>query len=233
MDTSNEALKRELRTLMRARRDAIPASKRARASRAACERLAALPEMHVARTVALYCAMGSELALNHLVEALHSLRPAPTLAVPAVLAAAGDVAKPRMEFVRVEAHELLGTAVDTSAMDASATVTEPGFLTHPARPTQPPADREVVSPGQIDLMVIPALAFDAQGSRLGYGGGYYDAYLQRAGTTGAGKPRALRCGICFDEQLLSISLPVEPHDVRMDTVVTPKRTLAFSAARPR
>ena len=76
-------------------------------------------------------------------------------------------------------------------------------------------------------MVIPGLVFDAQGFRLGYGGGYYDAYLRRAGAS-RGKPRALRCGVCFDEQLLDISLPVEPHDMQMDMVVTPTQTLVFS-----
>lgn len=227
MDTPNEARKRELRTLMRARRDTMPASEHARASRAACERLAALPEMRAARTVALYCAMGSELAPNHLVEVLASLRPAPALAAPAVLTTAGDTAGPRMEFVHVEARELLGTTVSASTMDASATVARPDFLTHPARPTQLPAGREAISPSQIDLMVIPGLAFDVQGFRLGYGGGYYDAYLRRAGASG-GKPHALRCGICFDEQLLDVSLPVEPHDMRMDMVITPAQTLVFS-----
>ena len=63
-----------------------------------------------------------------------------------------------------------------------------------------------------DLVLVPALAFTAAGDRLGYGGGYYDRWLEE-------HPEALRVGVCLDFQLAG-SLPVEPHDVGMDLVVT-------------
>ena len=67
--------------------------------------------------------------------------------------------------------------------------------------------------GEIDLVVCPGVAFTADGRRLGRGRGYYDRYL--------GDPafRGFRVGVCYAHQLLD-DLPVEPHDVRMDRVIT-------------
>lgn len=66
--------------------------------------------------------------------------------------------------------------------------------------------------GDIDLAVCPGVAFTADGRRLGRGRGYYDRYL--------GQPafRGYRVGVCYAHQVVD-DLPVEPHDVRMDTVV--------------
>ena len=67
--------------------------------------------------------------------------------------------------------------------------------------------------GEIDLVVCPGVAFTADGRRLGRGRGYYDRYL--------GDPafRGFRVGVCYAHQLVD-GLPVEPHDVRMDRVIT-------------
>ena len=67
--------------------------------------------------------------------------------------------------------------------------------------------------GEIDLVVCPGVAFTADGRRLGRGRGSYDRYL--------GDPafRGFRVGVCYAHQLVD-DLPVEPHDVRMDRVIT-------------
>lgn len=67
--------------------------------------------------------------------------------------------------------------------------------------------------GEIDLVVCPGVAFTADGRRLGRGRGYYDRYL--------GDPafRGFRVGVCYAHQLVD-DPPVEPHDVRMDRVIT-------------
>ena len=64
----------------------------------------------------------------------------------------------------------------------------------------------------VDIALVPGLAFTRAGDRLGYGGGYYDRWL-------ASHPETLRVGVCFDFQCTDF-LPVQPHDVGMDLLVT-------------
>ena len=68
---------------------------------------------------------------------------------------------------------------------------------------------------RVDLAVVPGVAFDAAGHRLGRGGGYYDRLLARGGVANS-------IGVCFDDELME-AVPMEPHDVRVDRVVTPTR----------
>ena len=69
-----------------------------------------------------------------------------------------------------------------------------------------------LDPGVVDFVVVPGLAFTADGRRLGYGGGFYDRFLP----TVAGVPNA---GVCFAEQLVD-ELPWGPRDVRVERVVS-------------
>jgi 5-formyltetrahydrofolate cyclo-ligase len=69
-----------------------------------------------------------------------------------------------------------------------------------------------VSPKALELVIIPGLAFDRRGHRLGHGLGYFDRFLRRV-------PRsAARIGVCFDFQLLD-HLPNRPHDQAVDRVL--------------
>ncbi len=63
----------------------------------------------------------------------------------------------------------------------------------------------------VDFVIVPGLAFTPDGARLGYGGGFYDRFLPQL--------RAPNVGVCFAEQLLD-ELPVEPHDVRVQRVLS-------------
>lgn len=81
-----------------------------------------------------------------------------------------------------------------------------------------PVEGEVILKKDIDLIIIPAIAFDFYGNRLGYGGGYYDKFLN--GT------KALKVGVGFDSQLTD-KLPVEKHDVKVDVIITEKRIVRF------
>jgi 5-formyltetrahydrofolate cyclo-ligase len=76
---------------------------------------------------------------------------------------------------------------------------------------EPAADLPTVDPAEIDVVLVPGVAFDRRGGRLGFGGGYYDRFL-------ATTP-ALRIGIAFD-QCLADELPCGAHDKRMDWVAT-------------
>jgi 5-formyltetrahydrofolate cyclo-ligase len=75
-----------------------------------------------------------------------------------------------------------------------------------------------VDPYWPDVVIVPGLAFTARGERLGQGGGWYDRFL------GATRPDCATIGVCFVEQVVD-SLPIEPHDVVVDRVVTDRGVL--------
>jgi len=76
-----------------------------------------------------------------------------------------------------------------------------------------PAGNEPWPIEDIDFIVVPALAYDRKGNRLGRGGGFYDRFLAGPGL------RAVTCGLAFAEQLVE-ELPVQPNDYPVDIVVT-------------
>ena len=155
-----------------------------------------------------------------------SQNPARIVALPVTLRG------PRLAFVQVDDAELANSE------------TLPRCLREPSRALEAvPAELagRVIDPADIDVAILPGLAFDTHGTRLGYGGGYYDAWLGEAyGLGDAGKTgkqssgtrrstskapspqRPFLIGACFDCQLLppTATLPREPHDIAMDAVVT-------------
>ncbi|MFH0992778.1 MAG: 5-formyltetrahydrofolate cyclo-ligase [bacterium] len=76
----------------------------------------------------------------------------------------------------------------------------------------------IVAAEQIDLILVPGVVFDRRGYRLGYGKGYYDRYLS------VSPIHAI--GVCFHFQLAE-ELPAEPHDVRMDQIITDREELCI------
>ncbi len=80
-----------------------------------------------------------------------------------------------------------------------------------------PARAEEIELGALDGVLVPGVAFDRRGARLGRGKGYYDRALQTY--------KGIKVGIAFDRQLSADDLPVEPHDVRMDWIVTETEAL--------
>ena len=79
-----------------------------------------------------------------------------------------------------------------------------------------PIDAPAAAAEDLRLIVVPGVAFDAQGGRLGHGRGHFDRLLARSG--------ALLVGLCFENRLVE-AVPMESHDVRMDAVATEKRML--------
>ena len=82
---------------------------------------------------------------------------------------------------------------------------------------QPDRGLGELSPAEIDLVVVPALAFDPQCNRLGRGGGFYDRFLARD------EVRAKTLGVAFAEQILP-GVPIQPEDHPVDWVVTDTQT---------
>ncbi|WP_196599356.1 5-formyltetrahydrofolate cyclo-ligase [Pectinatus frisingensis] len=76
-------------------------------------------------------------------------------------------------------------------------------------------ERHFVDPSDIDLIIVPGVAFSSSKQRLGMGGGFYDRFLPKA----AG---AVKAGVFFAGQEAAV-LPVEPHDILLDMVITEKK----------
>jgi 5-formyltetrahydrofolate cyclo-ligase len=79
---------------------------------------------------------------------------------------------------------------------------------------EPAAGCPLVPLNQLDLVLVPGVAFDFAGRRLGRGKGFYDRLLAEV--------RGHKCGVAFDEQIVA-EVPEEPHDVRVDSILTPTR----------
>jgi len=90
---------------------------------------------------------------------------------------------------------------------------------------QQPAVDEGTEWVEPDIVVVPLLAFDRKGYRLGYGGGYYDATLR----TLRQKKKIVAVGVGFAQQAVIFNLPVEEHDEKLDWVITPQKSHYFGA----
>lgn len=75
---------------------------------------------------------------------------------------------------------------------------------------------------RLDLALVPGVAFTLDGWRLGRGRGFYDRVLARV--------PGVKCGVAFDWQMVP-AMPVEPHDVRLDCILTPSRWLEIRGPR--
>lgn len=185
--------KRRARTAGRAARGALGEDARRARSEAIAARALALPEVAGARAVLAYAALPDE-------------------ADPAPLVLALRARGARVAYPRVEARRALSLRWATEAE------LPPGYRGI----LEPAADAPVAQPADIELALVPGTAFDAEGHRLGMGGGFYDRLLP---LLPAG---AVKAGIAFDEQVVA-RVPCEPHDAAVDIVLTPTRVLRAPA----
>ena len=187
--------KRALRREMSAARTALPESECRRRSEAACARLLALPELACLanagpKTLAGYVAARGEIDPAPVLTA--AAAGGATVALPRVATEA-----PRLRFHRADAGPLAPGRFDLREPAATA----------PEIPVE-----------ELDVVVVPGLAFDGEGRRLGFGGGYYD------GAFGASGKRPALIGLCYDFQLVA-RCPAGDGDVPVDVVVTEARVL--------
>ncbi len=190
--------KAELRERFVRVRASIPPGDRERAEGALFPRLAAEFPAARARTVALFASFSDEVPTDRLIEGMRA--EGRRLLLPRV--------RPRdhgpREMVLCEFSALDALGVDRFGIRS---------------PDGPEWS------GEVDLVVVPGLAFGHDGSRLGYGGGFYDRLL------GQGRfRRSTLCGLAFDQQVVP-SLPVEAHDVLLDHVATPTQTIVCAVRR--
>lgn len=83
---------------------------------------------------------------------------------------------------------------------------------------EPNVNAPIIDPSLLDVVIVPGSVFDKNGYRTGYGGGYYDRFLENTD--------AIRVGVCFDFQLVDDVFP-EEHDKKMDFIITEKNFLNF------
>lgn len=193
----------ELRRAVIARRDAIDLDVRAAKSAVICARLVELLDRlgaAVPRIVAVYAAMGSE-------------------ADPAAFAAAAAVRGRRV------AYPCMLSAIDAAACDqrmcmravAADDASAAPFIAHPTRAFTAmdiDSDRFPIVPADVlDMIIVPLVAFDQTGARLGYGGGCYDRYLPTLSAT------CQIIGIAFDEQRVDHA-PTDAHDLPLPHIVS-------------
>ncbi len=175
--------------MRRAIADTPPEQRRA-ASRAACNRLLDLEVFDRARVIMLYMPLADELDVTPI--AMRAFRSGKNVCVP------------RVDWNRRDMEPVEATAFDDDVMDLD----EHGLRT--------PRGGAPVVPATIDLVVVPGLAFDTAGHRLGRGGGYYDRFLGRL-------PRsASTVGIAFDFQVVE-EVPADDSDAPVGMIVTDRR----------
>lgn len=84
-----------------------------------------------------------------------------------------------------------------------------------------PSGDNTVDPAEIELVVVPAVAYDRRGNRLGRGKGFYDRFLKNT--------RATKIGVGYEFQLVD-EIPAEPHDVGVDIIITQNTTVVINGS---
>jgi 5-formyltetrahydrofolate cyclo-ligase len=82
-----------------------------------------------------------------------------------------------------------------------------------------PTTKKCIRIEEVDIIIVPGVAFSPQGARIGYGGGYYDRLLPRV------KGAVPIVALAYEAQLFE-ELPVEEHDIAMDAIITPERIIS-------
>jgi 5-formyltetrahydrofolate cyclo-ligase len=190
-----EAAKEALRDRVRVARRALSAADLAAAARGLADQVLALPELAAARRVAGYVSVGREPGTGPLLDALEER--ALEVVLPLVL--------PDLD---------LDWARYTGA----------GGLSRAARglfePTARPLGRDAVT--SADVVLVPGLAVDRRGVRLGRGGGSYDRVLARL------RPGTFTCVLLHDGEVLDLPVPRLPHDVPVRAAATPSGCTRFA-----
>jgi len=163
-----------------------------------------MPELGSAKIVMAYAPLPDEVDIYPLLGALK--REGKTIVFPVLVGEAG----------RMDAH-----SIDDFGNDL-----KPGRFG-----LFQPVNGIAVDPRKIDFILVPAMAYNECGHRLGRGGGYYDRFLSGRA------PQAFRCGVAFEYQVVR-SIPVKEHDCPVHALVTEKRVRRFdteanSSSRPR
>ena len=186
MQTDLQAAKAALRQQIRERLAKISPAVRAVESIELCDRLK--PQLQSARTILFFAPLPGELDLWPLLE--ESVPAGKTVALPWF--------DPATQTYRARRVENLAGEIVTGKFGVR----------------EPAASCREIPSDQFDLVLVPGVAFDLSGHRLGRGKGFYDRLLA--------KISGVKCGVSYDFQLLE-KIPAEPHDAKVNYILTPNR----------
>jgi len=156
-------------------------------------RLFARPEFKNARTVMFYVSQGSEVHTHRMIR--DAIRTGKTVAVPVVV-------EKGKKLIPVIIRDF-----DLELSPGTRGILEPSLNKN-----------RVISPGEIDLVILPGVAFDPGGNRVGRGHAYYDGFLKQFHSS------IPRIGLAFERQVLG-EVPRAAHDVPVTQIITEKRTI--------
>ena len=195
-------IKKEIRKTFLEKRKQIPAEIRREYSRVINERVLRHPFFQCADTILCYMAFREEVTTEMVIE--HALKQGKTVGIPKVLG------KARMEFYKIHEMVELNPGYQGILEPGSENLKRISF----DKSSDPKGRVRKVSvyTEKLPLMILPGAAFDKAGNRIGYGGGFYDAYLQKY-------PDFHKIGLAFSTQCVE-RIPAERHDVSVDVIMT-------------
>ncbi len=180
--------KKEIRALMRSQKAALTKDFVADYSRRVTERFVSQPFYQYAKVLYAYLTFNQELRTDGLIR--QAWADGKRVAVPRVLG------KGVMEFYYIDSFD--------------------GFIRSAFGVPEPPEDPEKLADEREVLLLMPGLAFDRAHNRVGYGGGFYDRYLERKQAEGT---RFFKPALAYDFQIVD-RIPANEHDIRVDAILT-------------
>ena len=195
MSTASQDIKKQKRAIYRALRASVSKEDKLSLDRMICDKICSLASFRFAGTVLLYSPIGSEIDLTPV--AIRALELGKKIAFPIC-----DTERRVMTFKYVSALDELKV----------------GSYSIP----EPDKDSPSFVGGQNALCIVPALAFDKGGYRLGYGGGYYDKFLK----TFSG----VSLGVAYDS-LITDKLPRGVYDMPVSIILTERRNIVPNEKR--
>lgn len=185
-------MKKELRKEIIKKRDELDYTEKTIKDKKIIEKLKDTKEYKEAKGIFVYIGFGSEINTKILIE--DALEDGKEVCVPKVI-------KKDMVFIKINSLENLVTS-------------SYGIL-------EPVGDKNNFNVDNLGLIIMPGLAFDKQGNRLGYGGGYYDKFLSN------NKINVKKIALAYDFQILD-KVPSEEHDIKVDSIITEEKEIEIN-----
>jgi 5-formyltetrahydrofolate cyclo-ligase len=195
MTTPDDYQQRKQILREQARKNRVAQKDKEAVSKTICDSFMILPAYHAAKTVMWYVDAGSEVRTRH--------------SLPTALTHGKRVVVP---YCIVETNEL-----ELFLLEDMSELVEGAYKILEPRDDLRALPAKRVRPEELDLVMVPGTAFDASGGRMGQGKGYYDRLLANA------RPDAPLVALAFECQMFP-EIPVAPHDVFMDLVMTEAKT---------